>query len=128
LRAYCGDWRAQRRTEVPGHRQSGRQATFSSDIIHDTLRRHDPEHILLRATRDEARHGFVDFERIDDMLARNPHVELHRLDRVSPLAAPLLLEMGRVRLGGTGQEMLAERMARELIASAGLDDLTHDDR
>lgn len=112
---------------VPGHRQSGRQATFSSDIIHDTLRRHDPDHILLRATRDEARHGFVDFERIDDMLARNPHVELHRLDRVSPLAAPLLLEMGRVRLGGTGQEMLAERMARELMASAGLDDLTHDD-
>ncbi|RWR30643.1 ligase-associated DNA damage response DEXH box helicase [Sinirhodobacter populi] len=112
---------------VPGHRQSGRQATFSSDIIHDTLRRHDPDHILLRATRDEARHGFVDFERIDDMLARNPHVELHRLDRVSPLAAPLLLEMGRIRLGGTGQEILAERMARELMASAGLDDLTHDD-
>ncbi|RJL18096.1 ligase-associated DNA damage response DEXH box helicase [Paracoccus siganidrum] len=108
---------------LPGHRQTGRQATFSSDIIYDTLRRHDPDHILIRATRDEARRGFVDFDRIGDMLARNPRLELRRLDRVSPLAAPLLLEMGRVRLGGTGQERLAEKMAQELMASAGLDGL-----
>ena len=107
----------------PGGRQTGRQATFSSDIIHDTLRRHQPDHILLRTTRDEARRGLVDFDRIADMLSRNPHIELRRLDRVSPLAAPLLLEMGRVRLGGSGQERLAERMARDLMASAGLDGL-----
>src|SRR5690606_32294692 len=76
----------------PGARKTGRQATFSSDIIFATLRRHDPGHILLRATRDEARRGLIDFDRIDDMLARNAHIALRRLDRVSPLAAPLLLE------------------------------------
>ncbi|WP_415393786.1 ligase-associated DNA damage response DEXH box helicase [Paracoccus sp. SJTW-4] len=108
---------------LPGTRQTGRQATFSSDIIYATLRRHDPDHILLRATRDEARRGFVDFDRIGDMLSRNAHIELRRLDRVSPLAAPLLLEMGRVRLGGTGHERLAEKMAQELMESAGLDRL-----
>ena len=108
----------------PGGRQTGRQATFSGDILYDALRRHDPGHLLLRATRDEARRGLVDFDRIGDMLARNSRIELRRLDRPSPLAAPLLLEMGRVRLGGSGHERLAERMAKELMASAGLGDLT----
>ena len=31
-----------------GRRKSGRQATFSSDILYDTLRRHDPDHLLLQ--------------------------------------------------------------------------------
>lgn len=104
----------------PGGRSSGKQATFSSDIIHDTLRRHEPDHILLRATRDEACHGLIDFDRIAGMLARNPHVEMRMLDRVSPLAAPLLLELGRVRLEGQGQVRLAERQAHELMVEAGL--------
>ncbi len=105
----------------PGARTTGKQATFSSDIIYDTLRRHDPGHILLRTTRDEARSGLIDFGRIADMLARNPRIELRALPRASPLAAPLLLEMGRVRLGGEGQLKLAEQVARDLLAEAGLD-------
>lgn len=105
----------------PGARKTGKQATFSSDIIYDTLRRHDPDHILLQATREEARRGLIDFDRIGDMLARNPHIELRALPRVSPLAAPLLLEMGRVRLAGQGQLRLAEQTAQELMAEAGLD-------
>lgn len=104
----------------PGARATAKQATFSSDIIYDTLRRHDPDHILLRATRDEARRGLIDFDRIADMLAHNPQIALRALPRVSPLAAPLLLEMGRVRLGGTGQAQLAERMALALMRDAGL--------
>ncbi|MFT3690351.1 ligase-associated DNA damage response DEXH box helicase [Paenirhodobacter sp.] len=104
----------------PGARATAKQATFSSDIIHDTLRRHDPGHILLRATREEARRGLIDFDRLTAMQGRP--VEMRRLSRVSPLAAPLLLEMGRVRLGGEGPARLAERLAREMMAEAGLDD------
>ncbi len=107
----------------PGGRKTGKQATFSSDIIYDTLRRHDPDHILLRATRDEARRGLIDFDRIADMLARNPRIELRALPRVSPLAAPLLLELGRIRLGGEGQLQLAEKLAKALMAEAGLEEL-----
>ena len=110
----------------PGGRKTGRQATFSSDIIYDTLRRHDPDHILLRATREEARHGLVDFDRITDMLARNPRITLRALARPSPLATPLLLELGRVKTGGSGQERLAMRMAAELMALSGLDRITED--
>ncbi|MCL4065831.1 ligase-associated DNA damage response DEXH box helicase [Pseudomonas sp. GX19020] len=111
----------------PGARKTGKQATFSSDIIHDTLRRHHPGHILLRATRDEARRGLIDFDRIADMLARNPHIELRALPRVSPLAAPLLLEMGRVRLAGEGQLRLAEQTAQDLMREAGLTLVGQDD-
>lgn len=111
----------------PGARKTGKQATFSSDIIYDTLRRHEPDHILLRATRDEARRGLIDFDRIADMLARNAHIDMKVLPRVSPLAAPLLLELGRVRLAGEGQLRLAEKMAQDLMTEAGLDEVRDDD-
>ena len=60
---------------LPGLRKTGRQATFSSDILYDTLRRHDPGHLMLRITRAEAGRGLVDFGRIEEMLARSrrPH-------------------------------------------------------
>ncbi len=111
----------------PGARKTSKQATFSSDIIYDTLRRHDPDHILLRATRGEARRGLIDFDRIADMLARNAHIDMKVLPRVSPLAAPLLLELGRVRLAGEGQLRLAEKMAQDLMTEAGLDEVRDDD-
>src|SRR5918995_68375 len=38
----------------PGAEKSGRQVTVSSDLIYDVLRKHEPDHVLLRATRAEA--------------------------------------------------------------------------
>ncbi|MGB0957659.1 MAG: hypothetical protein ACPGUF_04220, partial [Litorivicinus sp.] len=54
----------------PGARASGRQATFSTDILYDTLKRYDPDHLLLSITREEAMRGLIDFGRIEDMLTR----------------------------------------------------------
>ncbi|MDM7459084.1 MAG: ligase-associated DNA damage response DEXH box helicase [Paracoccus sp. (in: a-proteobacteria)] len=105
---------------MPGTRKSGRQATFSSDILYDTLRKYDPDHLMLRITADEARRGLVDFGRIEQMLASSPQREHRMLDRVSPLAAPLLLEVGRVPIAGQGRERLAESEAAALMAQAGL--------
>ena len=81
----------------------------------------------MRATRGEARRGLIDFDRIADMLARNAHIDMKVLPRVSPLAAPLLLELGRVRLAGEGQLRLAEKMAQDLMTEAGLDEVRDDD-
>ena len=36
---------------LPGKEKTGRQVTISTDLIYDVLRRHEPDHILLRATR-----------------------------------------------------------------------------
>ena len=138
LRAALGDWLAGNavmkrsfrnvatvagliQRNLPGQRRTGRQATFSSDILYDTLRRHDPGHLLLRITADEAGRGLVDFGRIEEMLARSPRLDHRMLDRVSPLAAPLLLEMGAVPIRGEGRERLARIEAEALMAEAGLD-------
>ena len=137
LRAGLGDWLAGnavvKRTfrnvaviagliqrNLPGSRKSGKQATFSSDILYDTLRRYDPDHLLLRITADEARRGLVDFDRIEEMLDRSSRHDHRVLDRVTPLAAPLLLEVGRVPIAGQGRERLAEAEAAALMAEAGL--------
>ncbi|CUH42193.1 ligase-associated DNA damage response DEXH box helicase [Ruegeria atlantica] len=105
-----------------GQRKSGRQATFSSDILYDTLLKYDPNHLLMQITREEAMRGLVDFGRIETMIERiGDRIDLVRLDRVSPLAAPLFLEVGKVPVKGAAEErLLAEESAR-LLQAAGLD-------
>jgi len=105
---------------IPGPRKTGRQATFSSDILYDTLAKFDPDHLLMRITREEAMRGLVDFGRIEDMLGRIEGIDHQRLTRVSPLAAPLLLEPGKVPIAGEGRERLLEAEADRLMAEAGL--------
>lgn len=109
---------------MPGSRKTGRQATFSSDILYDTLLKYDPDHLLMRITRTEAMRGLVDFDRIRDMAERvQGRVDLLRLDRVTPLAAPLLLEVGKVPIDGAGRERLMEAEAAALMQEAGLNAL-----
>ncbi len=104
-----------------GRRKSGRQATFSSDILYDTLRKYDPGHLMLRITRDAAMRGLVDFGRLEAMLARiGDRIDHIRLERPSPLAAPLFLEIGKVPVDGKGRERLAEDAAAQLMRDAGL--------
>ncbi|MGM0659804.1 MAG: ligase-associated DNA damage response DEXH box helicase [Pseudomonadota bacterium] len=107
---------------TPAARKNGRQATFSSDILYDTLVKYDPDHLLLEITRAEAMRGLVDFGRVEEMLKRVAgRITLRRLARVSPLAAPLFLEAGRMPVEGSAQErLLAEESAR-LMEAAGLD-------
>ena len=107
----------------PGQQKTGRQVTFNSDLIYDVLRRHEPDHILLRATRADAATGLTDVRRLGDMLARaRGRIRIRRLDRVSPLAVPVLLEIGKESVyGGATDEMLAAASAEseaELIAEA----------
>ncbi len=105
----------------PGQRKSGRQATFSTDILYDTLRKYDPGHLMLQVTRDEAMRGMVDFSRIEALVARvGPHIRTLRLPRVTPLAAPMFFEIGKVPVQGAARERLMEAEAARLMAEAGL--------
>ncbi|MFV2038195.1 MAG: DNA ligase-associated DEXH box helicase, partial [Paracoccaceae bacterium] len=98
-----------------------RQATFSSDILYDTLCKYDPDHLMLKITREEAMKGLVDFGRIEEMLGRTRGRTDHiRLDRISPLATPLLLEIGRIPVVGAAVERLVEEEAERLMAEVGL--------
>lgn len=103
----------------PGVQKNRRQVTVNSDLIYDVLRKHQPGHILLRATRADAATGLIDIGRISLLLARAQHGIVHMaLARVSPLAVPVLLEIGRERVAGaeTEDELLLE--AEALVAEA----------
>ncbi len=104
-----------------GRRKTGRQATFSSDILYDTLLKYDPGHLMLQITREEALRGLVDFGRIEEMFTRvKGRIDLVRLNRVTPLAAPLFLEPGRIPVHGAGRDRLMAETADRLMAAAGL--------
>jgi len=106
---------------LPGQRKTGKQATFSSDILYDTLLKYDPDHLLLKITRQEAERGLVDFGRIEEMLTRvGDRIDLVHAPHVTPLAAPLLLEVGKVPIKGAGEEALIEKEAEALMKDAGL--------
>ncbi len=107
---------------TPQARKSGRQATFSSDILYDTLTKYDPDHLMLHITREEAMRGLVDFGRIEEMAARvEGRIDHVILDRITPLAAPLFLEPGRVPIKGLAEEKLLAEEAERLMSTAGLE-------
>lgn len=107
--------------QVGGQRKTGRQATMSSDILYDTLLKYDPDHLLMQITREEAMRGLVDFSRIREMAERvEDRIDLVRLDRVTPLAAPLFLEPGRVPVRGQADERLLEEEITRLMETSGL--------
>ncbi len=53
-----------------GDQKSGRQISFSTDLVYDVLRRHQPDHLLLRCARADAARGLVDVTRLGQLLAR----------------------------------------------------------
>jgi len=103
----------------PGHEKSGRQVTFSSDLVYDVLRRHQPDHLLLRCARADAASGLLDVARVGDMLARiRGQIRHAALDHVSPFAVPVLLSLGQERVPGASQDWVLEEAEDELIAEA----------
>jgi len=102
----------------PGKEKSARQVTISTDLIYDVLRRHEPDHILLRAARADAATGLLDLARLGDMLSRIRGKIVHKdLTRVSPLAVPIMLEIGREPVYGEAREDILAQ-AEELWAEA----------
>ncbi|WP_234682097.1 ligase-associated DNA damage response DEXH box helicase [Bradyrhizobium monzae] len=102
-----------------GEEKSRRQVLFSTDLVYDVLRKHQADHVLLRAARADAATGLLDLRRLGDMLARiQGHITHRELDHVSPLAVPVMLEIGRESVyGEAGDELLAEA-ADELVKEA----------
>ena len=103
----------------PGKRKTGRQVSFSTDLIYDVLRRYEPDHLLLRAAWEDARAKMTDVGRLASLLDRAQETMLHAaLDRVSPLAVPVLVLIGRERVatGTVDDQLLIE--AEALVAEA----------
>ena len=104
---------------LPGHEKTGRQVSFNADLIYDVLRRHEPRHVLLRATWADAASGLTDIGRLAAMLRRvKGRIRHRRLDRVSPLAVPVLLDIGRESVEGSATDDLLAEAETELVAEA----------
>jgi ATP-dependent Lhr-like helicase len=103
----------------PGEEKTGRQVTVSTDLIYDVLRRHEPDHILLQATWADASAGLLDVGRLGAMLSRIKNRIVHKaLDRISPLAIPVMLEIGKERVEGEAREDILREAAADLIRDA----------
>lgn len=104
---------------APKSEKTGRQITFSTDLIHDVLRSHEPDHILLQAARQDAGEGLLDVRRLAGALKRIRGKIVHAaLDGISPFAVPVMLEIGK--------EPVFSGDAAEAILREAQDDLVRD--
>lgn len=104
----------------PGKKKSGRQVSFSTDLIYDVLRKYEPDHLLLKAAWADARARMTDVGRLAHLLDTAADAMLHiDLPRVSPMAVPVLIMIGRERTPqGSGEDALlieAEGIAAEAM-------------
>ena len=103
----------------PGEEKSRRQMTISTDLVYDVLRKHQPDHLLLRAAYADAASGLLDIRRVSEALARvKGHITHKPLDHVSPLAVPVMLEIGREMVYGEASDALLAEAEAELIKEA----------
>ena len=93
--------------------------TFSTDLVYDVLRRHQPDHLLLQAARADAASGSLDIARLGELLRRaQGNMRWIRLPKLSPFAVQPMLEIGKESVVGGAQEMILYEAADELIAEA----------
>lgn len=103
----------------PGAEKNRRQVTFNNDIIYDVLLKHEPDHILLKATRLEAAGGFTDIKRLNAMLTRyQDRIQHVALKRISPLAVPVMLEIGKERVNSDVLDDFIDEEAEDLLREA----------
>jgi ATP-dependent Lhr-like helicase len=103
----------------PGEEKSRRQMTISTDLVYDVLRKHQPDHLLLRAAYADASIGLLDIKRVSEMLARvKGRITHNPLDHVSPLAVPVMLEIGREMVYGEASDALLAEAEAELVKEA----------
>jgi ATP-dependent Lhr-like helicase len=102
-----------------GHEKSSRQVTISTDLIYDVLRRHQPDHLLLRCARLDAAKGLIDVARLGVLLARIRGRILHvPMDHLSPFSVSVIVEIGRQRAPGESAADMILEDAESLIAEA----------
>lgn len=101
----------------PGAEKTGRQITFSNNLIYEVLRDHQPDHILLRAAWQDAAEGFLDIQRLQALLTRiKGQLVCRALTRVSPLAVPVMMEVGRETVAGGATEGILRDLEADLVA------------
>ena len=107
----------------PGSPKSTRQVQASSGLFFEVFKQYDPQNLLLAQAGEEVLRNELDIQRLEETLLRLSalQLDLHVIQRPTPLAFPLLVERMRESLSS---EKLSERIARmvkdlEKIADKG---------
>jgi len=103
----------------PGNRKTPRQVTFSTDLVYDVLRRHQPDHLLLRCARADAAHGLIDAARLGDMLRRiRGRIRHVSLPHLSPFSVSVMMEIGKQQSPGDARDQILAAAEADLVAEA----------
>ncbi|MDT0596216.1 ligase-associated DNA damage response DEXH box helicase [Glaciecola petra] len=101
-----------------------RQVTFSTDLIYDTLREYEPDHVLLKVTRENAQRELLDLERTATLLFRfHQNFEFISLAKPSPMSIPIVLDVRSELITGAGTQSLLEQANLYQEAVLMLDDV-----
>jgi ATP-dependent Lhr-like helicase len=105
----------------PGRKKTGRQVSFSTDLIYDVLRRYEPQHLLLRAAWDDARRRMTELGRLVRLVDRASATMLHvETDRITPMAVPFMVIVGRESLPPGAEADEAILSQAEALAEAAM--------
>lgn len=106
----------------PGQQKSGRQMTFSSDLIYDVLYKYERDHVLLRAARQDANSGLIAIDRLAELLIGiQGKIVVQPLDHISPLAVPMILEIARESISRDKKgDYYLEDLEHSLLEEAGV--------
>lgn len=101
-----------------------KQVTFSTDLIYDTLREHDPAHVLLKVARADAERELLDLRRLANLLIRYvDKATLVNLEKVSPMAIPIVLNVRSEQIKGAGAQAIIEQADLYAEAETMLDEV-----
>jgi ATP-dependent Lhr-like helicase len=107
----------------PGQKKTGKQVTFSSDLIYDVLRQYEPDHVLLQSNRLDAQRELIGTERLEDLLARYQNrLDLMACRRLTPFSIPVILEVGREAVHGRAAEELLREQSLAMRAEILLEE------
>jgi ATP-dependent Lhr-like helicase len=108
--------------KLPGQVKTGKQIIFNSDLIFNVLKKHEPNHILLEAAREDAYRGLIDLDRLSNFFKRTKNkIVYQKLEQISPLAIPLVLEINRESINKSDlNEFYLEELENEMLTEVGL--------
>ena len=107
---------------IPGQKKTGKQVLFNSDLIFNVLKKHEPNHLLLEVAREDSYRGLIDLDRLSEFLKRiEKNITHQKLERISPLAVPLILEINRQTIDKSEmEEYFLEELENEILSEVGL--------
>lgn len=100
----------------PGQNKSARHLQASSSLLYDVFVTHDPGNLLVAQARREVLERQLEASRLGQVLARlaDCAVRVVDVERPTPLAFPLMIDMTRAKLS---TEKLADRVRRMTVAA-----------